>query len=298
MSLLQSLKGVTILTSYRYIITNYEHKNFSVAQSRFSAGSQTDIVAIRSNNTATASRRQGIDRNSIIGTTVGSSVAALLLLIILIFIIRKRLKASKSGLDTVSSSTRARQKSMHFDINVVDEIGRNSLYHAYPELHDTGRVEMLTLPIPPGPGNSVSELRLSSRSVNSHSDKGLNFSEDEVEHMQAGVSQRPKGPSRNLDDRNSSSSRCSQHKNTKPRQRPAIGHIMSISSVSHRKESSLTCQASIYPTQPIAGDLEVSPSEPRAQSQTFSASSTYANIIDYDYYIHGTPANEEKETNF
>ena len=298
------------MTGHRYIITNYEHGNFSIAQSKFSDGLESDIVAIKSNSTTIDYGRHGIDRKSIIGAAVGSSVGALLLSLILIFVIRKRLRASKSRLDSTSSSPRSLPKSTHSDISLVEEIGNNSLYNAYPELHDTGRVEMLTLAIPPGPRNISSELPQSASSVLSHSDKAVKVPKKKVDPTQATVIRGHKTRSSNPDDRNSSSNWRSQHKVTKAHRRPALSHIKSCSSVPRRKKSSLTHQDFIYPTQPTADGLGISPTEPSAHyelpvspfsnrepSGTGSMSSTYANIIDYDYYRHGTPANEEMETN-
>ena len=241
---------------------------------------------------------------------MGLSVGALLLSLILTFVIRKRLRASKSRLDTTSSSPRSFPKSTHSDTSLVEEIGNNSLYNAYPELHDTGRVEILTSAIPPGPRNSVSELPQSSNSVLSDSDRAARAPKNEVGHTQATVVRGQKIRSSNTDDRSSSSNQRNQHKVNKTHRRPALSHIKSLPSVPRRKESSLIYQHFITPTQPTVDGLGISPTAPNAHyelpvspfsnrepSQTGSASSTYANIIDYDCYRHGTPTDEERETN-
>ena len=295
---------LTLLTDHRYIITNYEHRNFSVAQSKFVDGLQSDIVAIKTNSTSPDLRRQGIDRNSIIGAAVGSSVAALLLLLIL-FLIRKRLRLSKSRLAAALSSPKSSQKSTHSDISVLEEIGNNSLYNAYPELHDTERVEMLTLPIPPDPRNSISELPSSSISAMSSSDIGPKVPKKAVDLIQAIVVRGQKPRSKSLDDPNSSSNWHSQHKVTKAHRRPVLSLITSNPSVPPRKESSVIHRDTIHPRPPTGNGIEVSPSEPSGHhelpvslhsrlepNRTDSVSSTYANIIDYDYYKHGTPVDD------
>ena len=270
--------------------------NFSVSQSKFSHGSQTNLVAINPSNITTDSHRQSIGRKSIIGVAVGSSVAALLLILFVIFIIRKWLRAPESRLDTIPSTPKSLQVSTHPDMNVVDEIGHNSLYNPYPELHDIGRVEMLALPIPSGPRNSISELPQSSESVTSHSDRELEFSKTKVDHIQAPVARRQKTRSSNLDDQSSSSNWRSQHKVTKARRQPALSRSKSFPPGTRRKKSSLIYQDSIYPIQPITDGSELSPIESIAQnhlrlsrysrlklSRTVSESSTYGNIIDYYY---------------
>lgn len=155
----------------------------------------------------------------------------------------------------------------------------------------------------------IPAVNLSKTSID-HSDKAVKAPKKEVDPTQATVIRGHKTRSSNPDDRNSSSNGRSQHRFTKAHRRPALSHIKSCSSVPRRKKSSLTHQDFIYPTQPTAEGLGISPTEPRAHyelpvspfsnrelSGTGSMSSTYANIIDYDYYRHGTPANEEKETN-
>ena len=297
-----------MLTGHRYVITNYEQRNFSVAQSKFTDGSQSNIVAINSNSTSLDSRRQGIDHKSIIGAAVGSSVAALLLLFIFITVIRKRLRTSKSRIDTASSSPESSKELTHSDISVVEEIGNNSIYNAYPELHDTGRVEMLTPAIPPHAKNSIRELPQSSNSVLSHSERGLKIQKTVVNHIKATVVRRQKNRSINPNDRNLAGKRYSQHELTKAHGRPALSHIKSNTSVPPRKESSLTHQGTIHSTQPIGNRIEIASSEPGGHHElpvslhsrleldrTDSVNSTYANIIDYDYYRHGTPANEGNE---
>ena len=291
-----TLQILTILTGHRYVITDYERGKFSVAQSKFSAGLQNDIVAINSSNVTTDSRRQGIGPKSIIGATIGSSVAVLLLLIVLRFAIRKWLRASESRLGTIPSSPKSLQVSTHADMNVVDEIGHNSLYNAYPELHDIGRVEMLTLPIPPGHRNSIRELPQSSKSVMSHSDGKSKISENEVDHIQATAVRRQKTRSSNLDDQSSSSKWRSQHKVTKARRQPESSRSKSFPPGTRPKKSSPIYQDSIYSNQPITDGSELSPIESNAQyhlrlslhsplklSRTASESSTYGNIIDYYY---------------
>ena len=189
-------------------------------------------------------------------------------------------------------------------MNVVDEIGNNSLYHAYPELHDIGRVEMLTLPIPPVPRNSISELPQSPNSVNSQSEKRVKSSKNEIDNLQAAISRRQRTRSSNFDDKNSSRNWSSQYRVTKTRRRPSLSHTTLSPSLPRRKQSSGIYQGFIHSMQLLANSSETSPSKPSAHQDLAvslhsrlgltlrdSAGSTYADII--DYYIHDLPANED-----
>ena len=134
-------------------MTNYEQKNFSVAQSRFDNLLTRDIVAIPFNATTTShSRDHYISNSGIVGISIGVVVFIILLSISLLILIRKcmwmRQKRPQPNTSRLPSFS-------------TQELANGSLWNVHRELSDNGKIELQnecvselplsTTPAPSGP---------------------------------------------------------------------------------------------------------------------------------------------------
>lgn len=142
-----------------YLITNYEHSNFSVSQARFDDGLAENIIAIPSADPPpTPKSHSRLSRNSIIGLSVGTT-ALLILIVFLVYFTRKRLRkhSPKNGMSQITGSPMLSQEVKPANISALHEIDSNSLYQQR-ELPDSGKVELLDGNSPSGSGNEISEM--------------------------------------------------------------------------------------------------------------------------------------------
>ena len=144
-----------------YVITNYDNSTFSVAQSRFDDGAQSQIISIRSDNSTaptTPFTESHISRSTIIGVATGSSIALILVLIVIGFLIRRwRIKVksrTEKDLSIGDTITEAKTSIASFP----QEIGRNSLQKSRPELHDEPTAELLDHGTISGSDKKIQEL--------------------------------------------------------------------------------------------------------------------------------------------
>ncbi|KAL8950015.1 MAG: hypothetical protein Q9222_003924 [Ikaeria aurantiellina] len=121
-----------------YIITDYEQKNFTVAQARFDENTEPEIVPIPWNATAVPQESRRISRPALIGISVGW---------------RKYRTSTKLVAETPTSEGTPPPK--HFSFIPTQEIGRQSV----PELHGLSHHwELLDQQVPSGSGNPLNEL--------------------------------------------------------------------------------------------------------------------------------------------
>ena len=134
-----------------YLITDYEHSNFSISQCRFNDDSPKNIVPIPSNPSR-------IRRETIIGTSVGAVLFLISVIVVFLFFIRKRRrKSGKVSHDELRSPMPSDNPSV-FSICSVREIDNNSMCGPVRELPDTSRAELLDEQLPSGSGNEISEM--------------------------------------------------------------------------------------------------------------------------------------------
>lgn len=138
---------------YRYVITDYDAKNFTVAQATFNEKSEPKLVPIPWNATVAPTARNGLNRKATIGISTGSVAFALLLIIAIICcILRKRnyraVEPSKDAVMPVLESSETRPFS-------IQEMGPEIVR----ELHATSHhIELLDKQAPSGSGMDIQEL--------------------------------------------------------------------------------------------------------------------------------------------
>lgn len=154
-----------VLMKNRYLITDYDQKNFTIAQATFDDDSQPQIVPIPwnatmraavDNATVTPGANHRLSRKATIGVCTGSTIFALLLVgTIIYFVLRRRqcraVAASKDAAKPASESPEIRPLS-----NIsTQEIGHQSVQ----ELHATSHfIELLDGLAPSGSGLDMNEL--------------------------------------------------------------------------------------------------------------------------------------------
>lgn len=151
----------------RYLITNYEHGNFSVSQARFEDGLAQNIIALPpADDLTTPKSHTRISRNSIIGLAVGLA-AFVFLVALLIYLTRKRLRKSPQSNDTSKDTAPPglSEKAKPLNVSEIHEAADNSSYfrgelpdNGKVELFDNGKVELLDGNSPSGSGNKISEM--------------------------------------------------------------------------------------------------------------------------------------------
>ena len=150
---------------YRYLVTNYEHSNFSVYQAKFEGDLSEQIVAIPSANATTplanatteSKHSTRISRGTVVGASVGTAMCFLVLTFVLIFITRKR--RSTASRQKKSGSLGSLEPPNGIGIsNTIYEIDNNSLYWGHREIPDTGKAELLDRNWPSGSGRTIQEM--------------------------------------------------------------------------------------------------------------------------------------------
>ena len=153
------------LMKNRYLITDYDQKNFTIAQATFNDNSQPQIVPIPWNATTTPALNNatvipaashGLSRNATIGFSMGSAIFAVLVVATIVYFVyrrrqRKAVAASKDAAEPAPKSPEIRPLS-----NIsTQEIGHQSVQ----ELHATSRyIELLDGLAPSGSGFEMNEL--------------------------------------------------------------------------------------------------------------------------------------------
>ena len=139
---------------HRYVITDYDNKNFTVAQATFNENSEPKVVPIPWNATVAPAASNRLGRNATTGISIGSVAFVLLISIAIIYFILRRLKeragaASKDAAMPALGSSETRP----FSAISIQEIGPQSVQELHAtshpiELLDTSRsgIEIKELP--------------------------------------------------------------------------------------------------------------------------------------------------------
>ena len=144
------------LTHSSYLITNYEHSNFSVSPCNFEDGTSKNLIPIPS----IAKTPSHQSRRLIIGASVGAASSVLLTVVILtlVFWRKHRLNQRAMASDTSSVTSMSLEKPRIMTVCSVREIDQNSLCGAVRELPDNGTAELQDETSPSGSGNLMPEM--------------------------------------------------------------------------------------------------------------------------------------------
>ncbi|CAO1606428.1 hypothetical protein XANCAGTX0491_009927 [Xanthoria calcicola] len=139
-----------------YIITDYDHQNFTVAQTRFGDTARPNIVPIPWNATVAPRVSEGLSRQATIGISTGSAILASLLIILALFCtFRRRKHRSATALTDRLIGSDALHEVTPVPYISIQELGHKSI----PEMHGTGyHLELLDGSTPSGSGNDLTEL--------------------------------------------------------------------------------------------------------------------------------------------
>ncbi|KAI4105400.1 MAG: hypothetical protein LQ339_003464 [Xanthoria mediterranea] len=139
-----------------YIITDYDHQNFTVAQTRFDDTARPNIVPIPWNATVAPGVSEGLSRQATIGISTGSAIlASLLIILALFFTFRWRKHRSATALTDRLIGSDALHEVTPVPYISIQELGHKSI----PEMHGTGyHLELLDGSTPSGSGNDLTEL--------------------------------------------------------------------------------------------------------------------------------------------
>ncbi|KAL8849162.1 MAG: hypothetical protein Q9221_005839 [Calogaya cf. arnoldii] len=139
-----------------YVITDYDRKNFTVAQAVFADTARPYIVPIPWNATISSPASEGLSRQASIGLSTGSAVLALLLILLaLFFTFRWRKNRSEIALTNGPFDSDVLHELTPVPYIPIQEIGHQSI----AEMHDTGcHLELLNGLTPSGSGNDITEL--------------------------------------------------------------------------------------------------------------------------------------------
>lgn len=143
--------------SHRYLITNYEYNNFSVAQAQFQDNVPTDIVPIPSKNIVSQGKQRKLSTSSLVGISVGAFLVLIMLVLILPCALRRRKNAENRSHDS-PRILKSGSPSYTPPSIPTQEIGRNSSYTVNHELQDNGIVEMHDQYPRAEMGNDIAEL--------------------------------------------------------------------------------------------------------------------------------------------
>ena len=136
-----------------YIITNYEHSNFSVSQCKFEDGLPEKIVTIPS---ATNTSGIPISRGVIIGASLGATAFLILIILLITLVVQRwRRKHSKR---LSNDSTKPLKGQEILTVFPIQEMGHDSLYGIPRELADSGKVELMDDKSPSGSDKEILEL--------------------------------------------------------------------------------------------------------------------------------------------
>ncbi|KAL8918402.1 MAG: hypothetical protein Q9208_007372 [Pyrenodesmia sp. 3 TL-2023] len=139
-----------------YVITDYDHKNFTVAQALFNENTKTNIVAIPWNATAVPSEGKRLSRQATIGIGISSTMFILAIATVCFFCAMRRRKR-RAMIASADTSTPSQQSPDFRPLSFIpiQEIGHQSI----PELHDLAHhLELLDGQAPSGSGNEINEL--------------------------------------------------------------------------------------------------------------------------------------------
>lgn len=148
--------GPVLTKNQSYIITDYDHQNFTVAQTRFDDTARPNIVPIPWNATVAPRVSEGLSRQATIGISTGSAILASLLIILALFCtFRWRKHRSATALTDRLIGSDALHEVTPVPYISIQELGHKSI----PEMHGTGyHLELLDDSTPSGSGNDLTEL--------------------------------------------------------------------------------------------------------------------------------------------
>ncbi|KAL8901256.1 MAG: hypothetical protein Q9207_005288 [Kuettlingeria erythrocarpa] len=145
-----------------YVITDYDRKNFTVAQAIFNEDSKTNIVPIPwnamaalDNATAAPGDATRLSRQTIIGIGTGSTFFFFITATIIFFCVMRRRKHRTSVVSATTSRSQSPPDVRPLSFIETQELGHRSV----PELHDIAHhLELLDGHAPSGSGNEINEL--------------------------------------------------------------------------------------------------------------------------------------------
>ncbi|KAL9620968.1 MAG: hypothetical protein Q9204_008159, partial [Flavoplaca sp. TL-2023a] len=129
-----------------YVMVDYDHQNFTVAQALFDDTAQTNVVPIPWNATAAPSNDKGLSREATIGIGTGSAVFVLAIMLGVLAILRWRKRQDRQAMTDVAPDSEEPPEFRPFSYTSIQEIGHQSM----PEMHDTGYLELLNGSAPSG----------------------------------------------------------------------------------------------------------------------------------------------------
>ena len=153
------------LMKNRYLITDYDQKNFTIAQVTFDDKTQPQIVPIPwnttitptvDNATVTPAANNRLSRKATIGISTGSTIFALLMVgTIIYFVLRRRKRRAVAASDDAKKPAPESPEIRQFSNISTQEIGHQSVQ----ELHATSHyIELLDGLAPSGSGLDMNEL--------------------------------------------------------------------------------------------------------------------------------------------
>ena len=139
------------LTDISYLITDYEQRNFTVAQALFNESIKDNIVPIPWNATTMTAQTKHVPQRIIIGVSTGAGVFALVVALAFLLFLKGRNKA-KSPQGRVIGTSRTFSGIKPLSNFSAQEIGRVSTAELH---HDFHGVELLNQENPAGGGNDL-----------------------------------------------------------------------------------------------------------------------------------------------
>ena len=137
----------------RYLITNYEHSNFSVCQCRFDDAMPAALITIPPVATPSSTH---VSRSVIIGASIGATSILLLIILLSTWGIRRwRPKKPINRKSDITAPLHGLEVSTAYSVH---EIAHNSLFYGYRELPDSGKIELQDEKQPSGSAKEILEL--------------------------------------------------------------------------------------------------------------------------------------------
>ena len=286
--------------SYRYLITNYEYNNFSVAQARFQDNLSTDIIPIPSKNFSPERKQRLLNTSCLVGISVGGFVVlVMLVLIIHCALKRRRKKAEIRSHDFLNVLKSSSQSDFPLSIS-TQEIGRNSWFTVNHELHGNAMVEMHDQSIPAQGVSEIAELP-QSPSQNAETERRMSDVVERAAHELYTCTISSRTPSQNNLER--SHPAAPDHSVGLWTILKALKLTQQSTKTLPRNLSTLTAISKCNLNSPISSQCgpardNSTPRDHTDQTMSSTRSSlqtTYANLFDYDFYLSrsGTPAEED-----